>query len=313
MNKINIEKHIAGIKVSEDELYIIGNKYYNGDLGFKTDIEWGMRFFFKIGNQIIIQKKSTFEALDIYTLDGEFIGEKLEGYNLTNCFKYGEEILAYGKKEKAYCIIDKALSVKDTEFYMHYHVKIGNYFYQYKKDLIQFDFEKEKTNWVATLPSPIFLSSGTQLLGDNNNVYIPLKDYSLNAFDTLTGISSWTLAFDAWSGFDLNKSSLFLHNGRSIIEIDGNSGEIIRAKVFSEYSLLKNHKTSGPIWAYDEVVILIGLRPSRVFIFDRVSLELMHLLEINERIPNDRSAIHWHNNKLYLLDIEHNLHIYEAN
>ena len=101
------------------------------------------------------------------------------------------------------------------------------------------------------------------------------------------------------------------HDAKGVHEIDALSGKLLRSKKYDEEKQLKGLHTAGPFWLYPDVIITVDVKDGEICMLDRKTLKCLAFFSIKMSIINSNTSLVWHENKLYVLDIFNNLHIYE--
>ena len=271
---------------------------------------------------LLFQKE---EGSSIYTYNEKYIKKFLN----KECFISKRPINQFiiSEKEKngyTYFLLNESLELTKIPFSPNFIYKnfiidhwnrevIKNYNFKDQKLLWEKDistYGKNKTlNSEQIIPNEI----DGQLLGFEDSIYVPLQGGQLLCLDIYTGEKKWIQDYNGRSGFySLQNDKIYKHDGLSLLEIDVKTGVILRSKIFSanNESELQNFYALNTFWTYDDVIILYGL-DNRVILLNRQTFDLSDSVNLQTGISTDENNVIWHENKLYILDLNNTLHVFE--
>ncbi len=149
------------------------------------------------------------------------------------------------------------------------------------------------------------------LLADDKNIYVPLTGGQLLALDSQTGKKVWMWEQPRNGTFAIQDNYIYKQDGLTIFEIDTKNGKLVRKKHFNDDKLVNDFHASGPLWVYEDIIIVCDVLYGKICLLNRHTLEVEEFFSLNKKLINSKNAIVWHNNKLYVLDIDNTLHIFE--
>ena len=145
-----------------------------------------------------------------------------------------------------------------------------------------------------------------ELMGFENLLFVPLRGGQLLALNAETGEKAWMLEHEI-GGQYANFGNKIYKKNEFLYEIDALTGNVIREKNIR----LDGSIAVGPIWAYDDIIIIVNILYGDIVLLDRNTFSVKEKLNIGARMPHSKDNIIWHNQKLYVLDMANTLHIYE--
>ena len=99
---------------------------------------------------------------------------------------------------------------------------------------------------------------------------------------------------------------------QTLKEIDSETGKILRYKNLEQLEHDFDFIPTGEHKVYDDYIFIMTVgKPGKVAILDRKTFEFINMVKINGLIPLGKDHLHWHNNRLFILDFSGILHIYE--
>jgi len=149
------------------------------------------------------------------------------------------------------------------------------------------------------------------LFADNKNIYVPLKGGQLLALDGGTGEKVWMWEHPRNGVFAIQGEYIYKQDGLTIFEINTRNGVLNREKNFNDDVLVEKFHASGPLWVYEDLIIVCDVLYGKICLLNRSTLEVEDFFSLNKKLVNSKNAIIWNDNKLYVLDIEQTLHIFE--
>lgn len=178
--------------------------------------------------------------------------------------------------------------------------QINTSLYGFFKETIDDGF----TEHPNTIDRPIF--------GNDNCVYVPMKGGQLLALNALDGSLKWMLEMPYSGFYGIYEDRIYKNSDNILYEIDAKSGSILRSLEYKHLKKLKGlFGFSADFRVYEDYIVLKDQIRGWVAMFDRKTMTLAHLAETGSRIGSDASYFHWIDNKLYVLDRENTLHIFE--
>jgi outer membrane protein assembly factor BamB len=159
-------------------------------------------------------------------------------------------------------------------------------------------------------------------------IYVPMKSGELVALEAETGKVLWVKHYQVstrWGkhpgNYTIWEDKIYKTDGISLIEIDAVTGEWLKTINFEdiqplllkEYGQTETFYANGAFSVYDDVVVMYEVSNCQVLLIDRkkfVFKDFVHIPNVCG-IPNSKDIVIWNNNKLYVLDIENTLHVFE--
>lgn len=152
------------------------------------------------------------------------------------------------------------------------------------------------------------------LFSYQDTLYVPLVGGQIFGLDMQDGSQKWLWSDNHAGGgrFESYESEIYCTNYEQLFKIDGNTGQTIKAITFSATPEVTQFRATGPIWVYEDVVICMNVGECEVLILNRSDLSFRDFVKIHSiHIPNGKSSICWQDKKLYVIDGERVLHIFE--
>jgi outer membrane protein assembly factor BamB len=144
-----------------------------------------------------------------------------------------------------------------------------------------------------------------------NLVYVPLRGGQLLALNAKDGSMAWLFEQEVSGAYQLFGNKIYKKNVLAIYEIDALTGEILRTMPLDKNPDLHDKIFAGPLWVYDDIIIILHVPEGYIALIDRACLKVVDLFGIGFSIINWDKSVVWHENKLYVHDTAHNLHIFE--
>jgi hypothetical protein len=156
------------------------------------------------------------------------------------------------------------------------------------------------------------VEAGSGPCGTDTTVFLPLKYGQLLALNAVDGSFKWMKDYGGYTASFDNR--VYHLNGPELQEIDPESGDILRTVEFRKHIDKPGFVMSQPFEAYDDIILLQG-HQSVVALVDRKTFELIDWFQPSgwesTRIPSSLGVMHWCNNRVYVVDMDEVLHIYE--
>lgn len=239
---------------------------------------------------IIYYGKSDFMPLGMLLIDSEL---NIEQKEIRNIYSIRVDDFYFNKS-------NKSVFSYGGDHVMNYEVDIGNYGRNIKK-------HRDTGEILSDEPNEI----DGELFSYQKLVYVPLKGGQLLALNASDGKKVWMWEHDRAGAYDMAGGSIYKQDGKEIFKIDAASGNLIKSAKFSEVDALDGFHASGPIWAYEDIIVVVDVLSGKICLLNRFNLEVIDFFTIKQKLPFNKDAIAWHDNKLYALDLENTLHILE--
>lgn len=331
MKKINEVENVSGVVFGGSELLIIGNEKYISSSDFnscKLEGAYGSRPQVVLNNHVLLQEER-FAKIFVVDFQGTLKHEIEEGFNLYQFNRTPKnEILIPCKTTKSYWIFDKNLNKRDLGQYFRVRVILENLALDYSdKELIAHPFLEKEIVWqedVSTFRRNIRKHRDTgEILSDEPNeidgelfsyeglIYVPLKGGQLLALNASDGKMVWIWEHDRLGAYGIEGDKIYKQDGKEVFEIDALNGSLLKSTKLSNDPSMHDFHASGPIWVYQDIIVVADVLSGKICMLDRLSFEVLDFFTINKKLPFNNDTIIWHENKLYVLDLENTLHIFE--
>ena len=305
------------------ELFIVGSNK------FRCDNQPYSYFILSEGNacKVKVFKKNFFLQFEefgkiiILSNRGTILKTINEGFNLYSSIKTENKLIIRNRITKSYWFIFEDLQFEESSLSFRFTTFINNLFFYKIYNIL----EKVSPEPCWQIDISIYgLNNNLQeeiipneidgdLMGFEDSIYVPLQGGQLLCLDANTGEKKWIQDYNGRSGFySLQNDKIYKHDGLSLLEIDVKTGVVLRSKIFSanNESELQNFYALNTFWTYDDVVILYGL-DNRVILLNRHTFDLSDSVNLQTGISTDENNVIWHENKLYILDLNNTLHVFE--
>lgn len=274
---------------------------------------------FSSSNQEVIYQSKESSEVTLLTKDLETI--TYEGdFSILKAFEYKSGFIIVNRDSKSYHYINSSINkTKDLEFFFKKSGNINaNYLYKRLGEEIKI-FSLSKKKEISKINVSDYFDNDVKaeggVFGMDETIYIPLSIGQILALN----ISSGKLK---WKQEQVGKTSLFndkiycvVAHSLKDIEIkvlDTESGEVIHSKMMPNLDQIYGFRPTGKHKVYDKYIFIMASRkPGLVAVVDRETLEFQEMIVLEESIPNDLEHLHWHKDRLYILDAGRTLHVYE--
>lgn len=294
-------KNILGDLYSFDKSKLIAQKVYN----------------FSFADNGVVYTQSELGDLFIAMNDNLKV---LPGFFYLDFFKRLSQYYAVVKNDSPEGLTNKVILIdklfENQKPFKSFRAAIDGYFATGKRnEIIVFDENLEEL-WKKELTEvDNALSNNEKLprtfdITDNQALIIPLESGQLLALDISTGELKWKQ--ERVGRMAIYENRIYCIADYTIKELDANTGEILRKESMQDLIETYGFKPTGSHKVYDEYVFaMTSGKPGMVAIYDRRTLKFQEVIKLDEMIPFGTDHLHWHNNKLYVLDFGKTLHIYE--
>jgi hypothetical protein len=330
MKRISIIEYVASFVINSDNHLLILwtdknksetlNSLYKGN-----ETKVGFYIIRNIFGSYALQKEGS-SLIEIFDSKGLFEKEIIGDFNLSSIKPIDDNFFLIPNREtKTYWKINRELNVIDTNTFVKINYCVEKWLlYKTSTSLIFKVFPSDLELWQTDL-SQIGANIKLDNSKANNNeidgelfgsetlglVYVPMAGGQLVALDINTGNVVWVCSTKGNGRYAIFEDKIYKESDNLYV-IDAASGAIIQQKDF-EQIIPEYFVPSGPVWVYPDVLILLSVREAKVALLNRETLELEDLVHIPNvpGIPHSKDVIVWNDNKLYVLDMERTLHIFE--
>jgi outer membrane protein assembly factor BamB len=323
LDRIN---NIFYIIENKNKCYVFGNSYCDSN---KTNYNLSIEDLGKIlfwNNKIFISGKE-FGEIKVFDEHFNILHTFPEGMNLNHCFITDVGLNLPSRISKSFWRINDDLTITILNFIKNYHRDVNGLIFNInlEKSIEVYNFGSEMPLWqidtsqygvykepiddgfiehLNTIDRPIFR--------DENCVYVPMKGGQLLALNALDGSLKWMLEMPYSGFYGIYEDRIYKNSDNILYEIDAKSGSILRSLEYKHLKKLKGlFGFSADFRVYEDYIVLKDQIRGWVAMFDRKTMTLAHLAETGSRIGSDASYFHWIDNKLYVLDRDNTLHIFE--
>ncbi len=270
------------------------------------------------GSNLIYQTNT---SGDIFLITEDLKTIKFEGdYSSLGAFGFKNGFVVANKKSKTYHYISSESSYsKELGFYFK---KSGNIEEEYLfkrlgEDLTLFSISEKDVKYSINVPMKYNINASlcTDIFGFDNKIYLPLSDGQLLALDIATGELRWKQ--ESIGNTAIFKDRIYCVSVRTLQEfelkvLDSSSGEVIHNKLITDLDKDYGFRPTGKLKVYTKYIFLMSSRkPGLIAVFERDTLYFREMINIEESIPVGIDNLHWHNNKLFVLDTSGVLHVFE--
>lgn len=322
MRKANSISNVLAYKIMP-ELFIIGSNK------FRCDNEQYNYFILSDSNacKVKVLKKKIFLQFEefgkiiILSNKGTILKTINEGFNLYSSIKTKNKLIIRNRITKSYWFIFEDLKLEESSLSFRFSIFINNiFFYKIFNTLEKvspepcWHIDVSKYGLNNNLKEEIIPNEiDGDLMGFEDSIYVPLQGGQLLCLDINTGEKKWIQDYNDRSGFySLQNDKIYKHDGLSLLEIDVKTGETLRSKIFSasNETELQSFYALNTFWTYEDLIILYGL-DNKIILLNRQTFDLFDSVDLQTGISTDQNNVIWHENKLYILDLNNTLHLFE--
>lgn len=277
-------------------------------------------------NQFIFLQFEKFQEIFIYSLNGEHVKTIEAGFGL-DAKKINGTIYLPNRETKSFWILDEELSITDTKKYFYFNEIVRDYPVNNGSTSISlFNGIEGKTTWEVNISqygrniahhpktNEVLFDKPNEidgkLLGDQERIYVPLAGGQLVALSIETGECMWLWESNRKGAYKEFGDHVYKQDGLSVFVINKTDGTLSRKVNFKIDLGLSDFHASGPLWVYEDVIVVCDVLYGKICILNRLNFQLVEFFSLEKKLVNSESAIAWNDGKLYVLDIERTLHVY---
>jgi hypothetical protein len=312
MNKIKEIQNVEAIDLFNDKIIIFQNKDINYEENYLTNIKINKFYSKSKTNSYLVFQEENFS--DLIILNAQFKRKIHSGnFNVKNAIKIKNGLIIINKKTKTYNWIDPLnFDIIDLKFY---YKKSGGFknilFNNVGKDFKFFSIDEKNVISQFNIENDFGLSSfwkkGIIIL--KNIIYIPLENDQLYAINYLDKSVVWKK--DAIGRFTIYKNVLYTIYNNQLKEIDNRTGKTLKETKIDKL-LSYGFRPTGEIIIYDDYLFCLSTEKNGdIAVFKKDTKDFIKILQVGSIIPYGRNNLIWYNHKLFVLDINKNLHIYK--
>lgn len=325
MNLVKVIKDTGKILFAFDEVYFNKSKLYSidkkniytlrGDKIVKTYSGKTWHMVFK-GDHIFAQANN---GSELFALDRNFnkrIIVKGTVYMATirqNLHSHTKYYVPKGDDLRYHWI---SLSLEASPVVNHFDLEFPNgyVFKGFNKTKIQGYDLKENLIWEVDTSLNLFPKQSKNeihrnIFGNSTHVFVPLKNGFLIALDSSTGKEYWRSNIGTGS-FNVFRDKIYQNYGRGLLEIDSNSGKILRNKIYKDDLKSGDFHAIGGMWVDSNYIILKYQSNGHILFINRQTFQVEKSLKTDIQFASGEDNLIWHKKKLYLLSLANELHIY---
>lgn len=259
---------------------------------------WHLRMLDKLGDNFIQMVNDQAGVMTFYMIDTSLSVKplsKLYKYKINN---YLLTTISSGYFENR--LVIASIEIKDMEEKILYKVDFSGY-----------AKIKEKTvSGIVEKPNSI---DNGEIFFDHDTVYVPMRGGQLVAFNVVDGTLKWLLEMEDNGFYAIYENRIYKISNWYLYEIDAMTGQILQAKKDTE--MINNIRPyfTQSFKVYDDYILLKNQIGGWVAMINRKTFELEGFVELGVSLTSSADIMHWNDNKLYILDSNRLLHIYEKN
>ena len=329
MKLLELKENIATFWIKDSKEIILkkGEIVINNNVVIKNNDLISWTSYINFFQDFILIQKVKFGEIYVYTFSGELIKKIEEGFNLDIKTINNIHYIA-NRNTKTYWIIDDDLNLTNTGKYIQFNAVLNNNIIHYTSTFIKcyknLDGDLKWEIQVADFGRNIAKHPKTgeilwdkpneikeALLADDKNIYVPLTGGQLLALDSQTGEKVWMFDNEKLGMYNIFQDKIYKGDGKSIIALNAKNGQIEKELYFKNIPILREYIPAGPFLAYEDIIISTDVLYGKICMINRHTFEVEEFFSLNKKLVNSKSAIAWNNNRLYVLDIDRTLHIFE--
>ena len=263
-----------------------------------------------------------FGEISVYNEKAELVKIIPEGYNLSSSIQLPNGSLCLPNRiSRSYWELTPELKLKDFRHFNKFNNCINGRFYLYRSApntvaRVKFSDSEDHIIWQISIDKRLGLTSSdsTSLwgepLGYKDYIYFQLERGDIFAINSETSFLEWAISPKIPGVLSIYEDKLYKKNS-SLYEICAITGKIEKEKPIVDIVGRKFFAT-GSIIALKEFIILWSTSYSEVIVVDRRDFSLIDSAKFHSiGIAHSDSVVRWEDNRLYVLDMERTLHIFE--
>jgi len=336
MKKLNSIEYVNHLKIVNKKVYYVNSKskelnVIKADLKPQTLANIEVDNFIIQSNSIVFQSDNTIYRLKDNSYYEIVKKDKLNYLGLQNYLFNNKVIIALTKvndwQAYAMLLITENDKIEKIGYLFYPEIYSNNYYFNHstktvfsytishkevwKKDITNFgrNIAKDPKTGEVLWDKPNEIKEA--LLADDKNIYVPLTGGQLLALDAKTGEKVWMFDNEKLGKYQILDDKIYKGDGKSIIVYDKNNLKIEKKLYFKDVPILKNYIPAGPFLVYNDIIISTDVLYGKICLLNRQTLEVEEFFSLDKKLVNSKDAIIWNDNKLYVLDIDHTLHIFE--
>lgn len=256
-----------------------------------------------LGNSLFYQLDRN---TNIHIYSEDIVLKEDYGYILHSSLKCASYIYIYGGKDKTSIFLDSNLQfVKKAPEYCNFSYQ-DYLFEDYKNTLSCYILSDKRWNYIHSDDSKIHIISGYK-----DKVLIYSESGDLFALNIETGEVCWKYPeqcpYGRYGYFDEYVYHMYKNEFR---EISADTGKLIRIMDIQELREKESFFASAGIKVYDDYIFARNV-DGAVVIIDRKKMVIKEIIHFENHLINANDALQWLNNRLYVQDAEHVIHVFE--
>lgn len=253
---------------------------------------------------------------DLFVLPKDESKFMIEGeFSIYGAFnsEYGVALIKFPEKSYYSLDIDNR-NLDELGFLYNYSYSSFPYLFQRKKGSIGvFNCSSHKEKSIDLIPYLKDESDRTdEVIGVANEKSLLVRCKSGQLVKLVIDSGEVDVISDLVGRSVLFDNKLFSVTGNFLQELDSDSGAVLQEENIAVLTEKYGFYPTGKSKVYLDYIFLMSAgKPGMVAIFDRTTLKFKELLELESMIPIGTSHLHWHDEKLFILDSSNTLHIFE--
>lgn len=275
--------------------------------------------FFRVENYWL-RSLENFGAIYAYDKNSECVKKFPEGFNLPSSKLWSNgNLLIPNKDTKTHWELSSQLEITDTTHLFEFDKCIDGryYIYMYPPNLItRVNISTKGIVWQVKLtdlldiPSADKVTLWDQPLTHRDRIYFQLERGELFAIGTETGSLEWVIKHDECGIMSICDDKIYKRDN-TLYKICAITGRVEQEKSIRDI-VGKTFWATGRISVCKNIIILWSTSDSEVILVDSRDFSLIDIVKIHSiGIANDDRVIRWDGSRLYVLDMEQTLHIFE--
>lgn len=274
-------------------------------------------FDFCFGSNCILYTQK--ELGDLFVLTEESI-KVLRGFYYLSFFEVFPQYYAVVKNESPNDLSNQVVlidqSFEEQQIFKSYRASIEGCFATFSKGRIVVFDEGKNVVWERSLvevdnsfsakekPMRTFYTANSQAL------LIPFASGKLLALDIFTGALMWKN--DHVGRFAVFQNRLYCIVDSFIKVFEISSGEFLKEVSLQSLTDSFEFIPTGRHKVYNDSIFVMSTdKQGKVAVFNRHNLKFEEMIVLNKSIPMSNESLYWFKDKLYILDNEGTLHIFE--
>lgn len=274
---------------------------------------------FRIGNYWL-RAFENFGQVYVYDENEQCVKIFPEGFNLPSSkFWENGNLLIPNRVTKTHWELSTELDLTDTSHLFKFDKCINGryYIYMYPPNLLtRINIYNQEIIWQVRPTDYLSIASSEEIivkdhpLSYQDYIYFQLESGELFSLNSETSSLEWMVRHEFSGPISIYNDKIYKRSNK-LYEICAKTGKTEKEKLIKEI-VGGSFSATGRIISYEDVIVLWDVKDSEVVMINRDDFSLADKVKINSiGIGNQEGVIEWHDDKLYVLDMERTLHIFE--